>query len=129
AQVILPLLKTDFLKIINACAYQKLNTVSLEISSKYAVGIVCASQGYPDEFSVGYKIYNLDQIKDCLVFHAGTKREGNDILTSGGRVLTVVGLANTMQGALEKALAGAQVVDFENKYYRKDIGSDLLMMM
>jgi phosphoribosylamine--glycine ligase len=129
AQVILPLLKTDLLKVINACANRKLHTMPLEWNGKYAAGIVCASQGYPDQFTTGHIIRNFEPTPDNLIFHAGTQWVEGNLQTAGGRVFTAVGIGNSLQAAIDKALVTARQIDFENKYFRKDIGSDILMMI
>lgn len=123
-QVQLPLLKNDLYKVMTACLEGTLNDTPLEFSRQYCVGIVLASKGYPQNYELGKEIKGLDQNlpTDTLVFHAGTKREGNKIVTNGGRVLNIVALADSLASASKKAyqLIGSPI-KFEGMHYRKDI--------
>jgi phosphoribosylamine--glycine ligase len=88
-----------------------------------AVCVVLASRGYPESYPTNEEITGLDTIeKNSFVFHAGTKKEGNKILTSGGRVLGVTALGDTLEDAISNAYAVAEKINWPNKYYRKDIG-------
>ncbi|HLT24154.1 MAG TPA: phosphoribosylglycinamide synthetase C domain-containing protein, partial [Ignavibacteria bacterium] len=89
------------------------------------VCIVLASEGYPDEFEKGKVISGLNDVdKDCLVFHAGTKNgtDPGEVLSNGGRVLNVVARGETLKDAIDKAYKNADIIKFDNKYHRKDIG-------
>jgi phosphoribosylamine--glycine ligase len=88
-----------------------------------AVCVVMASKGYPEAYPKGEEIASLDlKQKDTFVFHAGTKKEGNKILTNGGRVLGVTALGDTLSSAISNAYSAAEKIHWQNKYYRKDIG-------
>ena len=87
--------------------------------------VILVSGGYPSSYEKGKIITGLDQIEGSMIFHAGTKMQGNDLVTNGGRVLAITSLGDTFQAALEKSLANAEKINFEGKYYRKDIGFDL----
>jgi len=90
---------------------------------KSAVCVVMASKGYPEAYPKGEEISGLDLTqKDTVVFHAGTKKDGNKILTNGGRVLGVTALGDTLAGAISNAYSAAEKIHWKNKYYRKDIG-------
>lgn len=89
-----------------------------------AVGVVMASGGYPGHYDVGFEISGLEEARKTegvLIFHAGTKRDGEKLVTSGGRVLTVVGLDSSLEEARAKAYRGASAISFEGAHYRRDI--------
>ena len=122
AQVTLPRLKTDLVDIMLAVINSKLDQVNIEWSDDACVGVVLASAGYPGSYQMGFPITGLDELdKDILVFHAGTKLEAGQILTSGGRVLTVVAMGKTLAEAREKVYANIPRIHFAGCHYRKDI--------
>ncbi len=124
AQVTLPLLKTDLVDIILAVINGNLAQINVECSDDACVGVVMASGGYPDSYQTGFPISGLDSLdKDIMVFHAGTKidPETGQVLTSGGRVLTVVATGKTIAQAREKVYASIPRIHFEGCHYRKDI--------
>jgi phosphoribosylamine--glycine ligase len=123
AQVTLPLLKTDLVDIMLAVVDNKLDQINVEWSEDACVGVVMASAGYPGSYKTGFPITGLDDLdKDTLVFHAGTKlgSEG-EVLTSGGRVLTVVATDKTIAEAREKVYSNIPRIHFDGCHYRKDI--------
>ncbi|MBI4201718.1 MAG: phosphoribosylamine--glycine ligase [Chloroflexi bacterium] len=122
AQVVLPRLKSDLVELAQAIAEGDISHIPVRWDQGAAVGVVVASAGYPSDYRTGYPIQGLKEIeRHALVFHAGTKLEGEAILTAGGRVLTVVGTAPTLAEARQKVYASVQKVHFENVFYRKDI--------
>jgi phosphoribosylamine--glycine ligase len=125
AQVILPRLHSDLVEIAGAIAEGDLSRALVEWMPLACVGVVMASQGYPDSYTTGYPIYGLQDVEgQALIFHGGTSPtspEGSGVATSGGRVLTVVGCAPTLAQAREKAYAALQRVGFQSAFYRKDI--------
>ena len=121
-QVVIPLLKDSFYSLLNSCLNGNLKNVNLEISSKTAVTIVLAADGYPNSYNKGMEIFELDQIEDGSVFHAGTSRVNEKIITNGGRVLNVVGIGDNLKDAILKAYKLAEKISFEGKFFRKDIG-------
>ena len=94
----------------------------IAISNQTAVTIVIASEGYPDKYEKGIRIKGLENLKDKLIFHAGTKNESHDVLTAGGRVLNVVGFGSNLELAINDAYNIVKGIDFSGKFYRKDIG-------
>ncbi len=118
-QAILPLLKTDLLSLIEGAIEGKLSE-RIEWEEGYAVCVVLASSGYPGKYEKGKEI-KIEEW-DGIIFHAGTKREGEKLLTSGGRVLNVVGKGKTLKEAKEKAYEGVRHIHFDGMFYRKDIG-------
>ena len=122
AQVTLPRLKTDLVDIMLAVVNNSLDQIKVEWSKDACVGVVMASAGYPGKYETGFPITGLNDLdKDILVFHAGTKLEAGQILTSGGRVLTVVAMGKTLAEAREKVYANIPRIHFEGCHYRKDI--------
>ncbi len=122
-QVVLPRLAQDLLPLLAAGAAGTLGTQSLAWTEDAAVDVVLASRGYPEAPEKGHLISGLDHAEDALVFHAGTRRSGEGIVTAGGRVLNVVGRGPTVDAARGRAYAAAAQIDFEGKVYRRDIGA------
>lgn len=122
-QVILPRLKTDLLEIILAVVHGGLDKMKIEISNDACMGVVMASGGYPVSYKTGFPITGLDTLdKEILVFHAGTKLGASgEVLTNGGRVLTVAALGKTLAEAREKVYHNISRIHFEGCHYRKDI--------
>jgi phosphoribosylamine--glycine ligase len=123
-QVILPRLKTDLLDIIIATVKGKLSQIKIEVSEEACVGVVMASGGYPGNYKTGLPISGLLDIdSDVMVFHAGTKIGAApwEVLTNGGRVLTVVAMGKTIAEAREKAYNNVSRIHFDGCHYRKDI--------
>jgi phosphoribosylamine--glycine ligase len=123
AQVTLPRLKTDLVDIMLAIVNNNLDRINIEWSEDACVGVVMASAGYPGSYKTGFPITGLNDLdKDIVVFHAGTRlgSEG-EVLTSGGRVLTVVATGKTIDEAREKVYANIPRIHFEGCHYRKDI--------
>ena len=123
-QVILPRLKTDLLDIIMAVIKGKLNQIKIECSDDACVGVVMASGGYPGSYKTGLPINGLlDVDKDVMVFHAGTKIGATpwEVLTNGGRILTVVAMGKTIAQAREKVYDNISRINFDGCHYRKDI--------
>ena len=128
-EVILPALKSDLLQLIEASLNENLASVEVQFNEGYFVDVVLASGGYPASYEKGKIISGLDHVADdVLVFHAGTKRENGNLVTSGGRVLNVVAQAPTLSEAIDRAYTEAQKIHFDKMYYRKDIGKKGLLV-
>jgi phosphoribosylamine---glycine ligase len=128
-QAFLPRLQADLVDLLEATIDQRLDTISLSWSSQSAVCVVLASAGYPARYETGKTIRGLDRVESLggvTVFHAGTKVTDDKIVTGGGRVLSVVGLGETLAQAREIAYGAAAKIEFEGKYFRPDIGSTQL---
>ena len=124
-QVVLPRLKTDFVDIIDAVIDEKLDALEIEWSADACACVVMASGGYPQSYPKGIEITGLDengQVAGATVYHAGTKRAGDKLVTNGGRVLGVTATAETLDAALEKAYAAVEKIHFDGAHYRRDIG-------
>lgn len=120
-QVVLPRMKNDLLDVIEACIEGHLHTIKLEWSDESAVGVVLASGGYPEAYEKHKVISGLNDV-DSLVFHAGTRILEEDVVTNGGRVLTVVHLDETIEAARRKVYQDIQGICFDKMRYRTDIG-------
>jgi len=126
-QAVLPRLKTDLVPIMYEIASGKLKTQTLEWDSRACVSVVMASGGYPGTYQSGYEIKGLDQVRDALVFHAGTMREPfGSVTTSGGRVLAVSALGKTFKEARDVAYQAVDQISFQGGFFRRDIGKRVL---
>ena len=124
AQVIVPRLKTDLVDIMLAVVNGNLSRINIEWSQDACVGVVMASGGYPSSYQTGFPISGLSDLDDdIIVFHAGTKSglEHGQVLTSGGRVLTVVALGKNLAEARERVYANIDRISFKDCHYRQDI--------
>ena len=128
-QVVLPRIKTDLLTLFKATHNQTLDKTELELDSRSATTVVAVSGGYPENYDKGHLISGITDIKESLVFHAGTTQKDNEILTNGGRVLAITSFGETFQEALEETYKSLEQVSFDKMYYRKDIGFDLGAVM
>ena len=125
AQVVLPRMKNDMIEVMEACIDGRLADVELEFEDNAAVCVVLASDGYPEKYEKGFEIKGLDAFKGkdgYYVFHAGTKFDGDKIVTNGGRVLGVVAKGDDLKAARANAYEATEWIDFANKYKRNDIG-------
>lgn len=125
-QVVLPRLKTDLLELLVLTSQGKLSEAEVEFNSQSATAVILVSGGYPGDYSKGKIVSGEFAIDNGLTFHAGTKYVGDKLVTSGGRVMACVGIANSTSSALEVSYSLASKIDFENKYFRRDIGKDLM---
>ena len=126
-EVVLPRIQSDLVTLLLAAADQKLADIDFVISPQTAVTTVLVSRGYPEAYEKGKEIAALEKAEEVMIFHAGTTtNEDGGIITNGGRVLALTALANSLEGAVNKSQKAAAAVQFEGKYYRKDIGVDLI---
>ena len=125
-EVVLPRIESDILSLMIATAKGELHEAECIVSKQHAVTTVVVAGGYPGDYKKGDVIVGYDSIKDANIFHAGTKLEGNLVVTNGGRVMALTGMSNTLERAIQKSQKAAHEVLFEGKYYRKDIGLDVL---
>lgn len=123
-EVVLPRLDADLLDLFEGVANGTLSQKSFGIKKEAAVTVVCVSGGYPEEYEKGYPI-NLPSQSDSIIFHAGTTSKNEQLVTNGGRVLTVTSLADTKEDALAKSYETIGKISFEKMYFRRDIGQDL----
>ena len=125
AEVVIPRLQTDLVEIFKSVASGTLKQQTVSFDQRTAATVMLTSGGYPEAYEKGKNISGLDCVEDSIVFHAGTKSSGDGVLTDGGRVLAITSLGEDMKAALEKSYKNADLIQFEKKYYRKDIGFDL----
>ncbi len=124
-QAVLPLIKGDFVALVYSAAIGKLDKNKISIlENNHCCCVVLASDGYPDNFEKGFEISGIDDAEKngAFVFHAGTALRENKLVNSGGRVLGVTALGESLKQAVEKAYHYVELISFKNKYYRKDIG-------
>ena len=129
AQVILPSIADDLLPLLTSAAAGELQTTSVAMADEPRVGVVVASGGYPDAYEPGKVIRGLDEaesVPDVLVFHSGTSKRGDDVVTSGGRVLTVVASGRDYRSATARAYEAVDKISFERMHYRRDIAAKAL---
>lgn len=121
-QAIIPLIEDDLLELFYETAVSRLPKVGIMLKPAYSCCVVLASAGYPGHYETGKEISGLESISDCIVFHAGTRLIDNRFYTSGGRVLNIVGIGDSIETARNNAYRCISKVNFENMFYRKDIG-------
>jgi phosphoribosylamine---glycine ligase len=124
-EVVLPRLAGDWLESLHLTAQGRLHQADLRTDPRTAATVMLVSGGYPGDFAKGKPMTGLDQLAGVLPFHAGTRLHEGQVLTNGGRVLALTALADSLPEALQRAFAAAEVVHYEGKYYRRDIGADL----
>jgi len=124
-EVVIPRIKSDLLEILAAVPNQKLNTVPCEIIDEAATTVMLVSGGYPGDYPKGKIMTGFGKVKNSLMFHAGTTVKDDQVVTNGGRVIALTSMADNKDNALLKSYESAELIDFEGKYYRKDIGFDL----
>ena len=125
AQVVLPRMKNDMVEVMEACVDGTLDQIDLQFEDNAAVCVVLASEGYPVQYEKGLPIRGLENFKEkdgYYVFHAGTKKDCGQIVTNGGRVLGVTAKGSDLKQARANAYEAIQWIEFDNKYYRHDIG-------
>ena len=124
-QVVIPRIKNDLLNIFIKCLDEKINEVDLDIENNFTTTVILAADGYPESYKKGDDIRNLEEFSNSKIFHAGTKKENNRILSNGGRVIACTGYGESLEDALKNSYKLADNISWDNKYFRKDIGEDL----
>ncbi|CAG5009103.1 Phosphoribosylamine--glycine ligase [Dyadobacter sp. CECT 9275] len=126
-EVVLPRIQSDFAMLMAATAKGTLHDFEMNISPQVAVTTVLVSGGYPGDYEKGKVITGSEKVEDVYLYHAGTTFNGNtEVVTNGGRVMALTGVANSLENAVHKSQRAAQVVQYEGKYFRHDIGMDLI---
>lgn len=124
-EVVIPRIKSDIVDLLKHTADETLDKAYFEIDDKACTTVMLVSEGYPESYEKGKKIENIEKVSNSILFHAGTKHSGSEIITNGGRVIAVSSYGKNMDDALEKSYKNAEIIKFEGKNYRKDIGFDL----
>ena len=124
-EVVIPRIKSDLLNLLKGIGDGTFSEKDLEISEEVATTIMLVSGGYPEAYEKGKQITGIEKVSDSIVFHAGTKQEGEVVKTNGGRVIALTSFGENMNDSLKKSFDSAEKIAFEGKYFRKDIGFDL----
>jgi phosphoribosylamine--glycine ligase len=125
AEVIIPRMECDLLDLFEGVANNNLSEKHLAIDPRSVATVMLVSGGYPGFYDKGKEIFNLSKVKDSIIFHAGTRQENGKIITNGGRVISISSYGKDFKDALKTSYKAAEIIDFEKKYYRRDIGFDL----
>mgnify|MGYP001297987154 FL=1 len=124
-EVVMPRLKTDLLEIMQAVADEKLRDIEVEFEDKSATTVIMVSGGYPEAYEKGHEISGLDKTEGSIIFHAGTKEDNGKVFTNGGRVIAVTSYGKDFNEALKQSYKNTEIIDWEEKYFRSDLGFDL----
>jgi phosphoribosylamine--glycine ligase len=124
-EVVIPRIKSDFLNLLQGIGDGTFSEKDLEITDEVASTVMLVAGGYPEAYEKGKEITGIEKVEGSIVFHAGTKNDGDTVKTNGGRVIALTSFGETTGEALEKSFDNADKISFEGKYYRKDIGFDL----
>ena len=124
-EVVIPRIKSDLLNLLKGIGDGTFSEKDLEIREEVATTIMLVSGGYPEAYEKGKKITGIEKVSNSIVFHAGTKQEGEVVKTNGGRVIALTSFGENMNDSLKKSFDSAEKIAFEGKYFRKDIGFDL----
>ena len=125
-EVVMPRIKSDILDLFEGVATHTLSERDIQFHDKSAATVMMVAGGYPGEYKKGETIYGLNSITDSMVFHAGTLADGPSVVSNGGRVLAVTSYGKNLESALERSYESISQISFQDAYYRKDIGKDVL---
>jgi phosphoribosylamine--glycine ligase len=125
-EVVMPRIKSDLLDLFEGIATNTLSERDIQFDERAATTVMMVSGGYPEDYQKGKQIFGLNAVSESIVFHAGTKADGPAVFSAGGRVLAVTSYGKNMEKALAKSYESLENISFEDAYYRKDIGHDLV---
>ena len=126
SEVIIPRIKSDLVELFLAAGKKDLSKYTIEVDERTAATVMLVSGGYPGQYKKGYIVKNLEKVSnESIIFHAGTNHKDGFTITNGGRVLAITSFGNNKNDALKKSYLNADIIEFTDKYYRKDIGFDL----
>lgn len=125
-EVVIPRIENDLVEIFEAVVEERLSEISLRINPQTATTVMLVSGGYPEAYEKGKVMQGMTSENGAILFHAGTAQKGNETVTNGGRVCAATAFGNSIAEAVGKSLQLAEKIDFEKKYYRRDIGKDLM---
>jgi phosphoribosylamine---glycine ligase len=124
-EVVMPRIKTDLVELLLGVANQTLDENEMELDERAAATVMLVSGGYPGSYEKGKIITGLENVEDSIVFHAGTKVDGDNVVSNGGRVLSVTSYGDTLKETVATSYKSIEKIDFEKKYFRRDIGKDV----
>ena len=124
-EVVIPRIKSDLLNLFKGISNGTFGEQDFYVDEDVATTVMLVSGGYPESYEKGKDISGLEEVENSILFHAGTRKEYDKILTNGGRVMAITSFGRTIEEALSKSFDNAEKVKFDGKYYRKDIGFDL----
>jgi phosphoribosylamine--glycine ligase len=124
-EVVIPRIKSDFLNLLKGIKDGTFSEKDLQIKEEAAATVMLTSKGYPQKYEKGMIISGIENIQESIIFHAGTKQSKNNVLTNGGRVMSITSFGKDIEMALERSFNSAEKINFKGKYYRNDIGADL----
>lgn len=125
-EVVMPRLRSDLLDLLEGVASNTLSERDIQFTEQSAATVMMVSGGYPGDYEKGKQIFGLNTVNDSIVFHAGTTADGPSVKTAGGRVLAVTSYGKNLEAALGRSYESIKNIEFENAYYRKDIGFDVI---
>jgi phosphoribosylamine--glycine ligase len=124
-ETVMPRLSCDLVELLEGVIAGDLDRREISFDPRAAVNVMLVSGGYPQEYQKGFPIGGLDQLDDAIVFHSGTAIKDGQLVTAGGRVISVTCYGRDKDDALARAMANAQKIQYTARYYRRDIGRDL----
>ena len=124
-EVVIPRIKSDLLNLFRGIGNGSFSEIDFDISEDIAATVMLVSGGYPESYKKGLEMTGFGNVEDSILFHAGTKKEGDKIHTNGGRVLSITSFGKNIDEAVSKSFENAEKIQFDGKYFRKDIGFDL----
>ena len=125
-EVVIPRIESDLLDLLQGVANQTLHEKKFSVTSDVAATVVLVSGGYPEEYAKNKKVTGLEHIAESHIFHSGTTLNENDVVTNGGRVFAITSFGTDIQNAVDKSYRSAEMISYSGKYYRTDIGNDLI---
>ena len=124
-EVVMPRIKSDLLNLFKGISNGTFGEQDFYVDEDVATTVMLVSGGYPESYEKGKVISGLEEVENSIVFHAGTRKEEDKVLTNGGRVMAITSIGRTIEDSLSKSYENVDKVKFDGKYYRKDIGFDL----
>ncbi|MCB0847770.1 MAG: phosphoribosylamine--glycine ligase, partial [Bacteroidetes bacterium] len=125
-EVVMPRLNADLIELFEGVANGNLAEKAFDLDPRTCTTVMLVSGGYPGSYAKGKVMTRFEEVEGSMLFHAGTKEDNGNVVTSGGRVIAISSFGNTIEEAVGKSLKNAEIIEFEGKFYRRDIGRDLM---